>query len=84
MLRCAQSPRVNVLPMYASAQPVLSGAEGSIFRAPRLWIFLSSLQEAFFQQPAIGRKDGVREYMFCDGLNLLNGLNDLNRSVKRD
>ena len=44
---CAQSPRVNVLPVYVSAEP----AEGSILRAPRLWIFLSSLQEAFFQQP---------------------------------
>jgi len=30
---------VNVLPMYASAR--------RFFCAPRLWIFLSSLQEAF-------------------------------------
>ena len=43
MLRCAQSPRVNVLPY---TPPFVD------FRAPRLWIFLSSLQEAFLQQPA--------------------------------
>jgi hypothetical protein len=38
-LRCAQSPRCNVLQVRLRS---------SIFRAPRLWIFLSSLQEAFF------------------------------------
>ena len=37
MLRCARPPRVDVLPMYASARRFLA--------APRLWIFLSSLQD---------------------------------------
>jgi hypothetical protein len=35
-------------------QPVLSAVEGSIFRAPRLWISLSSLQGAFFSSLPLG------------------------------
>ena len=41
---CAQSPRVNVLPMYASAEPVLSQPKGRFFARLASEIFLSSLQ----------------------------------------
>jgi hypothetical protein len=43
MLRCAQSSRVNVLPMYASARRFFTRLASEIF--------LSSLQSRF-QQPA--------------------------------
>ena len=36
----------------------------SIIRAPRLWIFLSSLQEAFFQQPAKGGSGGEHSDLY--------------------
>ena len=45
MLRCAQSPRSNVLPKYASARRFFARLASEIF--------LSSLQPSF-QQPAKG------------------------------
>ncbi|HET8564132.1 MAG TPA: hypothetical protein VFM35_09700, partial [Candidatus Binatia bacterium] len=42
LLRCARSPRSNVL-LQVRLEPVLSQAEGSISRAPRTWTFLTSL-----------------------------------------
>jgi hypothetical protein len=39
MLRCRS---------IASLQRTVSTLHSSIFRAPRIWIFLSSLQETFF------------------------------------
>jgi hypothetical protein len=63
MLRCARSSHSNAAMGIASLHPsyssgsakgmgelVLSEAEGSISRAPRLWFFLSSLQEFFQHQ----------------------------------
>ena len=44
-LRCTTYERLEQRAGGREACP--SEAEGSIFRAPRLWIFLSSLQEAF-------------------------------------
>ncbi len=49
---CARSPRVNVLPMYVSA--------GRFFARLASRFLLSSLQEAFSQQPARTSRSRVR------------------------
>ena len=48
MLRCARSPRYNVLSTYASAEPVLSQPKDRFFARLASEIFLSSLQSSFF------------------------------------
>jgi hypothetical protein len=50
---CAQSPRVNVPPMYTSAQPVLSQPKDLFFARLASEIFLSSLQSGFFSKPLV-------------------------------
>ena len=51
---CSPSPRVNVLPMYASAEPVLSPPKDRFFARLAAEIFLSSLKSGFFKNlPAL-------------------------------
>ena len=53
---CAQSPRVNVPLMYASAQPVLSQPKDLFFARLASEIFLSGLQSGFFSKPLVMKR----------------------------
>src|SRR5882724_5691063 len=62
--RCAPPPRSNVMLEYAFAWPVLSEAEGSVPRAPRIWdLFDQSgirVSTALYTLSATGRKGFLR------------------------